>query len=119
MAIVADKLGAGEVAAVDVDPQALETTAENARSNGVRLQVALPGQLPAGSYDMILANILAGPLISLEPQLAARTRRGGRVLLSGILHAQAGEVIAAYAPDFDASVAAAAEGWALVEGLRR
>lgn len=119
LAIVAAKLGAGEIAAVDIDPQALETTAENARSNGVRLGVALPGQLPAGSYDMILANILAGPLIALEPQLAARTRAGARVLLSGILESQACEVAAAYARDFETSVRASEEGWALVEGLRK
>jgi ribosomal protein L11 methyltransferase len=119
LAIVAAKLGAGEVAAVDIDPQALDTTAENARINGVRLQVALPGQLPSGSYDMILANILAGPLIALEPQLALRTRTGGRVLLSGILQSQAEEVAAAYARDFETSVRAAEEGWALVEGRRR
>lgn len=119
LAIVAAKLGAREVAAVDIDPQALATTAANARGNGVALQVALPGQLPAESYDMILANILAVPLIALEPQFAARTRAGGRVLLSGILRAQADEVVAAYAPDFHASVGAEEEGWALVEGLRR
>ena len=119
LAIVAARLGAGEVSAVDIDPQALATTAGNARSNGVRLQVALPGQLPAGSYDMILANILAGPLIALEPLFAARARRGGRILLSGILQSQADEVMAAYASDFHVSVGAVEEGWAMVEGLRR
>jgi ribosomal protein L11 methyltransferase len=119
LAIVAAKLGAGEIAAVDIDPQALETTAENARINGVNLRVALPGQLPAGTYDMVLANILAGPLIALEAELAAYTHTGGRVLLSGILQSQAGEVAAAYLRDFETSVSAAEEGWALVEGRRR
>lgn len=119
LAIVAAKLGAGEIAAVDIDPQALETTLANARANGVRLSVALPGQLPAETYDLVLANILAGPLIALEPLLAARTRAGGRILLSGILQSQAADVATAYAPDFEASVSAAEEGWALVEGLRR
>jgi ribosomal protein L11 methyltransferase len=119
LAIVAAKLGAGEISAVDIDPQALDTTAENARINGVRLRVALPGQLPAGTYDMVLANILAGPLIALEAQLAAHTRSGGRILLSGILQSQAGEVGAAYARDFEISVTATEEDWALVEGVRR
>jgi len=119
LAIVAAKLGAGEVAAVDIDPQALETSAANAAANGVRLRVALPDQLPAGTYDLVLANILAGPLIALEAQLAARVRAGGRILLSGILQAQGVEVCAAYARDFDASMAAAEEGWALIEGRRR
>jgi len=119
LAIVAAKLGAGEVAAVDIDPQALETTNENARINGVDLRVALPGQLPAGTYDTVLANILAGPLIALEALLAAYTRTGGRIVLSGILQSQADEVAAAYARDFETAVGAAEEGWALVEGTRR
>jgi ribosomal protein L11 methyltransferase len=119
LAIVAAKFGAGEVAAVDIDPQALATTIENARGNGVSLRVALPGQLPEGTYDMVLANILAGPLIALEAQLAARTRTGGRILLSGILRSQAAEVAAAYARTFEVSVRAEEEGWALVEGRRR
>jgi len=119
LAIVAAKLGAGAVAAVDIDPQALETTTANASANGVGLRVARPEQLPAGTYDLVLANILAGPLIALEAQLAARVRAGGRILLSGILHAQADEVRAAYARNFDLSVAAVEEGWALLEGLKR
>lgn len=119
LAIAAAKLGAGDVAAVDIDPQALDTTTENARINGVNLRVALPGQLPAGNYDMVLANILAGPLIALEAQLGARTRPGGRLLLSGILQSQASEVAAAYLRDFETSIGAAEEGWVLVEGRRR
>lgn len=119
LAIVAAKLGAREIAAVDIDPQALETTAANASANGVSLSVALPEQLAAGTYDVVLANILAGPLIALEAQLAARVRAGGRILLSGILHAQAADVAAAYARDFEISEGAAEEGWALVEGVRR
>jgi len=119
LAIVAAKLGAGEIAAVDIDPQALETTAENARLNNVRLRVALPAQLPAGPYDMVLANILAGPLIALEPRLAACTQSGGRALLSGILQSQVAEVASAYMSDFEVAVGAVEEGWALVECRRR
>lgn len=119
LAIVAARLGAAEIAAVDIDPQALDTTLANAQANGVRLSVALPDHLPAETYDLVLANILAGPLIALEPLLAARTRAGGRILLSGILQSQAADVAAAYARDFSATVGAAEEGWALVEGVRR
>ncbi|MND05807.1 ribosomal protein L11 methyltransferase [compost metagenome] len=68
---------------------------------------------------MVLANILAGPLIALEAQLAACTQAGGRVLLSGILQSQAADVAAAYARDFETCVGAVEEGWALVEGRRR
>jgi ribosomal protein L11 methyltransferase len=119
LAIVAAKLGAGEIAAVDIDLQALETTTANASDNGVILRVAAPESLPPGTFDLVVANILAGPLISLEPLLAARTRKGGRIALSGILESQAAEVAAAYAQDFDAGVIAAEEGWALVGGARR
>jgi len=119
LAIVAAKLGAGEIAAVDIDPQALATTTANASDNGVILRVAAPESLPPGTFDLVVANILAGPLIALAPLLAARTREGGRIVLSGILESQAAEVAAAYAQDFDAGVIAAEEGWALVGGMRR
>jgi ribosomal protein L11 methyltransferase len=119
LAIVAAKLGAAEVDAVDIDPQALAAAAANAKINGVQLRTAAPDTLPAGTYDVVLANILAGPLIALQPLLAARTRSGGRIALSGILESQAAEVVQAYAGDFDIAVRAVEEGWALVEGGRR
>ena len=119
LAIVAGKLGAGEITATDIDPQALLTTVANAAGNGVVVDVAAPDSLPPGTFDLVLANILAGPLIELEPLLAARTRAGGRIVLSGILESQAAEVVAAYARDFDAAVLATEEGWALVGGGRR
>jgi ribosomal protein L11 methyltransferase len=119
LAIVAGLLGAGEITATDIDPQALETSAANAANNGVVMNVAAPDSLPPGTFDLILANILAGPLVALEPLLAARTRRGGRIALSGILESQAAEVAAAYARDFDIAASAFEEGWALVAGTRR
>ena len=119
LAIVAGKLGAGEIAATDIDPQALETTVANAADNGVVLSVAAPESLPPGTFDLVLANILAGPLIALEPLLAARTHTGGRIVLSGILESQAAEVATVYARDFDAAVLANEEGWAMVGGRRR
>jgi ribosomal protein L11 methyltransferase len=119
LAIVAGKFGAGDITATDIDPQALATTVANAADNGVVLTVAAPESLAPGKFDLVLANILAGPLIELEPLLAARTRPGGRIVLSGILESQAAEVSAAYARDFDASLLEAEEGWALVGGTRR
>jgi ribosomal protein L11 methyltransferase len=119
LAIAAAKLGAVRVDAVDVDPLALATTTDNARANGVGLRAFAPERLPPGDYDVVVANILSQPLVVLEPQLAARTRRGGRIALAGILAAQSAEVAAAYAGDFDAGVAASEEGWDLVEGRRR
>ncbi len=119
LAIVAGKFGAGEITATDIDPQALTTTAANAIHNGVALNVVAPEALSPGTFDLVLANILAGPLIELAPLLAARTRSGGRIALSGILESQAAEVAAAYSLDFDAGLIAAAEGWALVGGKRK
>ncbi len=119
LAIAAAKLGAVHVDAVDVDALALVTTIDNARANGVGLGAHAPEQLPPGAYDVVVANILSQPLIVLEPLLAERTRRGGRIALSGILEAQAGEVAAAYGAHFDARIAAREDGWALVEGRRQ
>jgi ribosomal protein L11 methyltransferase len=118
LAIAAAKLGARKVDAVDLDPQALETTAANARANGVAIQVATPEALPAARYDIVVSNILAQPLMLLAPLLASRTAPGGRIALSGILASQADEVALAYAGCFDMTVSAE-EGWALLEGRRR
>jgi len=119
LAIVAGMLGAGEIAATDIDPQALETTVTNAADNGIVVNVAAPESLPRGTLDLVLANILAGPLVALEPLLAARARPGGRIALSGILETQAADVVQAYASDFDIAASVIEEGWALVEGTRR
>ena len=119
LAIAAAKLGSVRIDAVDVDPLALAATMDNARANEVELRALPPERLPPGDYDVVVANILSQPLMVLEPLLAARTRRGGRIALAGILAAQSAEVVAAYAGDFDARVVASEEGWDLVEGQRR
>lgn len=119
LAIAAAKLGAARVDAADLDPDALAATSANARANHARIGVFAPARLPPGAYDVVLANILAQPLIVLAPLLAARTRGGGRIALSGILEAQAGEVAAAYAPHFGTRIPDRQEGWSLVEGVRR
>jgi ribosomal protein L11 methyltransferase len=119
LAIAAGKLGASQVDAVDTDPQALVATRENAQRNAVALRALLPDELPDGKYDMVVANILANPLIRLAPLFAARVRRAGRLALSGLLEYQADEVIAAYASAFDARIAAHEDGWALIEATRR
>ncbi|HYD56362.1 MAG TPA: 50S ribosomal protein L11 methyltransferase [Burkholderiales bacterium] len=119
LAIAAAKLGASEVDAVDIDPQAIGVTAANAEANEVALRTCAPDALPPGVYDLVVANILAQPLILLAPLLAGRTGPGGRVALSGILETQAAEVAAAYAPFLAMSVSRTLDGWALVEGVRR
>lgn len=119
LAIAAAKLGAGRIGATDIDAGALETAAANALANGVAIDLRAPQDLGPGSYDIVVANILAQPLIVLAPLLAARTAPGGRIALSGILESQAAEVAAAYAPWFEAATGATEEGWALVEGALR
>jgi ribosomal protein L11 methyltransferase len=119
LALAAAKLGAGPIEAVDNDPQAVEVTRANARANAVALRPSLPEALEPGSYDLVVANILALPLIELAPALSARTRRGGRLALSGILDSQADEVGAAYASAFEVTISEREEGWALVQGVRR
>jgi len=119
LAIAAAKLGATRVDAVDVDPQSVETAAGNARANGVTMRAAEPEGLEPELYDIVVSNILAQPLIMLAPLLAARTRAGGLIALSGILDSQAVEVATAYEAYFASRVARSEDGWALVEGRRR
>jgi len=119
LAIAAAKLGAAQVDAVDLDVDALAVTGDNARANDAEVRAYPPEHLPPGDYDIVVANILAQPLLVLEPLLAARARRGARIALSGILESQSAELARAYGAHFDAHVAAREDGWALVEGLRR
>ena len=119
LALAAAALGASDVVAIDLDPRALEACARNALANGASIRVAPPVRIPAGSYDLLLANILAQPLIDLAPVFAAHTDAGAKIALSGVLTGQAEEVIAAYAVEFAMRVDAVAEGWALLAGERR
>jgi len=121
LAIAAVKLGAARADAHDIDPQALIATRDNARANEVADRVvthATSDSLPAG-VDVVLANILSGPLIELAPQLSACVRPRGRLVLAGLLAAQADEVAAAYRPWFDLSASGEREGWTLLSGARR
>ena len=119
LALAAAKLGAREVVAIDLDPQALGACEANARANGVFIRIAQPDALPAGEFDLIAANILAQPLIGLAPLFAARTRPAARIALSGVLCDQATQVIAAYASAFELRVERVSDGWALLAGERR
>ena len=114
-------LGADHVIGVDTDPQALEASRENARRNGVdesKLDLFLPENEPDTQADVMLANILAQPLIGLAPHLAARTRKGGHLVLSGILSHQAREVMAAYEPWFVMDEPEQREEWIRLTGRR-
>ena len=121
LAIAALRLGARRAVAMDIDPQALLATRENAERNGVldRVQVTADRNVEQAEADVLLANILAGPLVDLAPLLAARTRVGGRIALSGLLVGQADAVTAAYRPWFDVALTRERDGWGLLTGCRR
>jgi ribosomal protein L11 methyltransferase len=121
LAIAALALGAGCATAVDIDPQALTATRENAVRN--RLSAALTvrpaDELSGPGFDVVVANILSGPLIELAPRLARLARAGGRIVLAGLLDGQAADVARAYQPWFDIGAHATRSGWTLLAGRRR
>ena len=122
LAIAALLLGAERAVGTDIDPQALEASRDNASRNGIaaeRFPLYLPGDMPAGTYDVVVANILAGPLVQLAPTISAHVRPGGRLALSGILAEQAEEVRAAYAELFELDPTAVQDGWVRISGVRR
>jgi len=119
LAIAAHRLGAAEVTAVDIDPQALQATQENASRNDCNIEVLYPDALGGRSADLVIANILANPLIELAPDMAARVHPGGRLILTGILAEQADAVMAAYVDWFEFALPVCCEEWVLLEGVRR
>ena len=119
LAIAAAKLGADDVDAVDVDPQAVQTAAENSALNRVNVRALAPEELASAQYDVIVSNILLQPLVVLAPLLAAHAAPGARVALAGVLESQAKDLMRAYAPWLDAAIVARLDGWALVAGARR
>jgi len=120
LAIAALKLGAREAWAVDLDPQSLVVTRENAERNGVaeRLRIVPPSALPIDiTVDFLVANILAGALKELAPTLIAHTRTGSGLALSGLLAEQADDVRAHYVPPF-ALATLERQGWVALAGFR-
>lgn len=122
LAIAALLLGARSAVGVDLDPQALEATIENARRNHIpagKLSVFLPGDEPDEQADVVLANILAGPLTQLAGKLAGLTRTGGSIALSGILAEQADDIVQTYKQWFTMDDPITVDGWAMLAGKRR
>ncbi|MBI6751896.1 50S ribosomal protein L11 methyltransferase [Pseudomonas syringae] len=122
LAIAALLLGAEQAVGTDIDVQALEASRDNAGRNNIaaeRFPLYLPEDLPHQQADVLVANILAGPLVSLAPQLATLIRAGGRLALSGILAEQGEDVAAAYADSFDLDPIANRDGWVRITGRRR
>ena len=124
LAIAALKLGAGHATGIDIDPQAVVASRDNAVRNqcdpGKAEFYTAQADVTAGAQaDIVVANILANPLIALAPLLARATRRSGRIALSGILKEQAQEVENAYRQWFEMSAAAEREGWVLLTGTKK
>lgn len=121
LAIAAAKLGASPVMGIDIDPQAVEAARDNAARNAAEIRLALPDDRTTdhGAFKVVIANILTNPLKALAPLLAEKVEAGGRIALSGILEAQAEDVMAIYGAWFDMRVWAVDEGWVCLEGARQ
>jgi len=119
LSLAACRLGASTVTALDIDEQALLATRDNAERNAItadRLEIGHPDAAMPGSADLLLANILSGPLIRLRPVFASLLKPGGRVVLSGILREQTHEVVTAYRSEFSLGEPVSKDEWVLVEG---
>ncbi len=119
LALAAALLGAKSVIGVDNDPQALAATLDNAQRNGVSITAYLPKEAPTEPVDILVANILAGPLIELAPLLAGLVKEGGAIALSGILPEQADAVSTAYSEWFAMLPAKELDGWIRLEGIKQ
>ena len=122
LAIGAMLMGAERVLGVDNDTQALTATKDNAQRNGIAAQaipVFLPEDTPQEAVDVMLANILAGPLIEMAAHLAELTKVRGLITLSGILEHQADAVVEAYSPWFDMHTVVSKDEWVRIDGIKR
>jgi ribosomal protein L11 methyltransferase len=124
LAMVAKKMGAGDVAGVDIDQQAIESARDNAVRNNCEIDFYLPDDFAVsakahhatGRFDIVVANILSSPLKLMAPMLAGRVADGGSLILSGVLARQAEEVAEAYAPFIKLGVWAEQDGWVALHG---
>ena len=120
LALAALKLGAKRVIGIDIDPQALQATKENARRNNVedRLDVYLPADQPTLEADVVMANILSGPLLELQHVISSYCKPQGLLVLSGILGEQVDKIEQAYGNDFNLDKSAIDGEWARVSGKK-
>ena len=117
LGVAAGCLGANQVTGLDIDPQALIATEHNANLNDLAVETLLPDQTPNCTFDVVIANILANPLIDLASTLTELTQPGGKIVMAGLLNEQAEQVKAAYpAITFDSDVSK--EGWTRLSGTK-
>ena len=122
LSIAACKLGAKQVFGVDIDPQAVDASIENARRNDIDLDIlhiSLPSKLDREKVDLLIANILSGPLIELTSKFADMIKPGGKILLSGILKTQVNDIKYAYQSYFELDPENIREDWVRVTGTRK
>ncbi len=119
LGVAAGLLGAGEITGVDIDPQAVSASRDNAAANGVVATFHEPDAAPVAPGDVVVANILANPLRVLAPLICSLAKPGGRIVLSGILVDQAESVREAYRPHVDFEAPLEEEGWVCLWGTRR
>lgn len=118
LAIAAARLGAREVTGIDIDPQALLSTEDNARINRVAITTLSGEADPPPPADLVIANILSTPLKLLAPLLSSLVAPGGRLVLSGVLERQIDEVAACYDPALQLGAWRCRDGWACLAGQR-
>jgi ribosomal protein L11 methyltransferase len=122
LAIAALKLGAARVIGIDIDPQAIEASRDNAQRNDVsdQLELYLPEDQPdALQADIVVANILAGPLRELSELISGLVKPHGRMAISGILESQAPELFEVYSQWFDMNPTATREEWCRLDGIKK
>jgi len=120
LAVAALRLGASKAIGIDIDPQALTATRDNALKNGVeaRLECLEASQSASEVCDVVVANILAGPLVELSPRILNHLKPGGRLALSGILEDQAATVRSAYESTVTFEPDEVLDGWVILKGTR-
>jgi ribosomal protein L11 methyltransferase len=122
LAIAAIKLGAEKVIGIDIDPQALQASRDNAERNGVadQLEVYLPQNQPEGLIaDVVVANILAGPLRELAPIIKGLVKPHGDLAMSGVLDTQAEDVANYYRDELHIDPIAEQKEWCRISGRKQ
>ncbi|MFQ1635080.1 50S ribosomal protein L11 methyltransferase [Aeromonas veronii] len=121
LGIAALKLGAARVIGIDIDPQAIQASRDNAARNGVadQIELYLPADQPQDvEADVVVANILAGPLRELAPLIAGHGKAGSLMALSGVLESQAPELETIYGQWFEMDPTAVKEEWCRLSGRK-
>nr|WP_136250881.1 50S ribosomal protein L11 methyltransferase [Ningiella ruwaisensis] len=121
LAVAALKLGAARATGIDIDPQALIASKQNALNNEVedRLDLYLPEHQPAIKADIVIANILAAPLKELHAEITDLVKPGGMLIMSGILLTQVNEVLAKYEHSFVFEPVTCEGEWIRAAGKRK